>query len=225
MKKAIGYIRVSTDRQANEGVSLEAQRARIESWCKANDYELVAVEVDAGISGGSMKNRRGLQAAIDGIKRDMALVVYSLSRMARSTKDAINIGDTIKKKKGDLVSLTENLDTTTATGKMMFEMLAVLASFERNLIGERTKAALAQKKANGAVYTAVTPFGYQAIDGRLVAVEAEAKEVAKILSKRQAGHTFQSIADDLNTRGIKCKAGGSKWYPATVSYLINRQAA
>jgi len=224
MKKAIGYIRVSTEQQANEGVSLEAQKSRITVWCVANGYELVDVFVDAGISGGSMKNRHGLQTALDSIKRDMVLVVYSLSRLARSTKDAINISETISKKKGGLVSLTENLDSTTATGKMMFEMLAVLASFERNLIGERTRTALAQKKSKGEVYTAVTPFGYQAINGRLVAVEEEARVVANILKKRQAGKTLQAIADDLNSRGVKGKTGG-RWYPSTVNNMLKRQAA
>lgn len=224
MKQAIGYIRVSTDKQANEGVSLEAQRAKIEGWCVANDYELIAVEVDAGISGKNMKNRPGLQKALGNIKREMALVVYSLSRMARSTKDAISIGESLRKKKGDLVSLTERLDTTTATGQMMFEMLAVLASFERNLIGERVKAALAQKKATGKVYTAVTPFGYQAIEGRLVAVESEALVVADIIKKRQAGETLQAIADELNGKGISGKTGG-RWYPSTVRNLIQRKAA
>jgi site-specific DNA recombinase len=222
--KAIGYIRVSTERQAGEGVSLEAQTVKIENWCKANGYELVEVFTDAGISGKSMDKRQGLQKALASVKKDVALVVYSLSRLARSTKDAINIGESISKRKGYLVSLSENLDGTTATGKMMFQMLAVLAEFERNLVGERTQTALAQKKANGEVYTAITPFGYEAIEGRLVKVEAEAQVVTEIQRRRQAGETLQLIADGLNSQGIAGKIGG-KWYPSTVRNLIQRKAA
>ena len=120
MKQAIGYIRVSTEKQANEGVSLEAQEAKIVTWCKANGYELVKVYVDAGISGKRMDTRKELLAALASLKKGMALVSYSLSRLARSTKDALAIGEAVAKKKADMVSLTEQIDTTTAAGKMMF---------------------------------------------------------------------------------------------------------
>ena len=83
MKQAIGYIRVSTEKQANEGVSLEAQEAKIVSWCKANDYELVKVYVDAGISGKRMDTRKELLAALASLKKGMALVSYSLSESPR----------------------------------------------------------------------------------------------------------------------------------------------
>ena len=136
MKQAIGYIRVSTEKQANEGVSLEAQEAKIVTWCKANGYELVQVYVDAGISGKRMDTRKELLAALASLKKGMALVSYSLSRLARSTKDALAIGEAVAKKKADMVSLTEQIDTTTAAGKMMFQMLSVLAEFERNLVAE-----------------------------------------------------------------------------------------
>ena len=100
MKQAIGYIRVSTEKQANEGVSLEAQEARIVSWCKANDYELVKVYVDAGISGKRMDTRKELLAALASLKKGMALVSYSLSRLARSTKDALAIGEAVANDEG-----------------------------------------------------------------------------------------------------------------------------
>lgn len=223
MKQAIGYIRVSTERQADEGVSLDAQKAKITAWCAANDYELVDVQVDAGISGKSMGKRQGLQRALSSIKRDMALVVYSLSRLARSTKDTIAISEQLNKDGADLVSLSEKIDTTGAAGKMMFRMLAVLAEFERDVISERTTAALAYKKSNGEKYAPI-PFGYSEVEGRLVAVESEALVVAGILVQRQAGKTLVAIAEDLNNRGIEGKRGG-RWHASTVRYLIQRQAA
>ena len=114
MKQAIGYIRVSAEQQADEGVSLDAQRAKISAWCMVNDYELVDVQVDAGISGRRMKNRQGLQKALSQTKKGMALVVYSLSRMSRSVKDTLAISEQLDKVGADLVSLSEKIDTTGA---------------------------------------------------------------------------------------------------------------
>ncbi len=223
MKQAIGYVRVSTEQQASEGVSLEAQRAKIEHWCKANDYELVNVYVDAGISGKSMDKRPGLLDALKSLKKGMALVSYSLSRLARSTKDALSIGEAVAKKKADMVSLTEQIDTTTAAGKMMFQMLSVLAEFERNLVAERTTNALQHKKRTGQKYTNQTPYGFEAIEGRLVQVQQEAEIVAEIQASRTGGNTLQFIADDLNGRGIPTKTGKT-WQPATIHMLLKRSS-
>lgn len=221
MKQAVGYIRVSTEKQASEGVSLEAQQARIESWCAANGYELVRVHMDAGISGKRMDTRKELLAALASLKKGMALVSYSLSRLARSTKDAIAIGETVASKKADLVSLSEQIDTTTAAGKMMFQMMAVLAEFERNLVAERTTNALQHKKRTGQKYTNKTPYGFEAIDGRLIEVEQETKIVAEIQAARSSGSTLQAIADTLNGRGIPTKTG-KQWQPATIHLLLKR---
>ncbi len=223
MKQAIGYIRVSTEQQANEGVSLEAQKAKIAAWCVTNGYELVNVFVDAGISGKSMDKRPGLQDAMKSLKKGMALVSYSLSRLARSSKDALSIGETVAKRKADMVSLSEQIDTTTAAGKMMFQMLAVLAEFERNLVAERTTNALQHKKATNQKYTNITPYGFEAIEGRLVQVQAEAAVVAEIQAARASGNTLQSIADSLNGRGIPTKTGKT-WQPATIHLLMKRTA-
>jgi site-specific DNA recombinase len=221
--KAIGYIRVSTERQADEGVSLEAQKARIQSWCNANDCELIEVFVDAGISGKSMDKRPGLQQALAATGKGMALVVYSLSRLARSTTDTIAISKHLEKIDADLVSLSERIDTTGAAGKMLFRMMAVLNEFERDVISERTTAALAHKKAVGEKYAPV-PFGYSEIEGRLIAVESEALVVAEIMQQRSQGQTLQAIATDLNQRGISGKQGG-RWYPSTVKCILQRKAA
>ena len=100
-KKAVGYVRVSTTEQAREGVSLDAQRARIAAWCAANGYELMALHADEGVSGKRATNRPALQAALDAACASKgALVVYSLSRLARSTKDALSISDRLGKAGG-----------------------------------------------------------------------------------------------------------------------------
>jgi len=158
---AVGYTRVSTDGQATDGVSLEAQQARIRAWCEANAYVLVDIHVDAGLSGCRADNRPGLQEALTSAARHKAaLVVYSLSRLARSTKDAIAISERLAKNGANLVSLSERIDTTTAAGKMVFRMLAVLAEFERDQVAERTKGALAHLRNQGKRISGKIPYGY-----------------------------------------------------------------
>jgi site-specific DNA recombinase len=223
MKQAIGYCRVSTEKQAHEGVSLEAQNARIEAWCVATGYELAHVFVDAGVSGKRMDTRPELLKALASLKKGDVLVSYSLSRLARSTKDALTIGEMVAKKKADLVSLTEQIDTTTAAGKMMFQMLSVLAEFERNLVAERTSTALQHKKRSNQVYTNKTPYGFEAVDGNLVKVPKESKVVAEIHAARSGGSTLQSIADKLNKRRIPTKTG-KQWKPATIHLLLQRSS-
>ncbi|MBV8268612.1 MAG: recombinase family protein, partial [Planctomycetaceae bacterium] len=146
--RAWGYCRVSSAGQAVEGVSLDAQRARIEAWCAARGAILVDILVDAGISGYRKENRPGLKAALAAVcaggrgrGKGRVLVVYSLSRMARSSKDSFIISEMIDKAGADLVSLTENVDTTTAAGRMFFGVLAVMNQFERDLASERTRLA------------------------------------------------------------------------------------
>jgi len=218
MGKAIGYIRVSTAEQAAEGVSLEAQRAKLQAWALANDYELVQVYEDAGITGTSMDKRPALQAAIAATGKGMALVAYSISRIARSTRDMLEIADEIQRKGADLVSLTEKIDTTSAAGKMVFRMLAVLSEFERDVIAERTTAALAHKKAKREVYAAL-PLGYADDAGKLVPVDEELVVVAEIKDMREQGKTLREIADDLNSRGIVGKRGG-KYHASTIKAVL-----
>ena len=223
MQKVIGYIRVSTQGQADKGVSLEAQRAKIEAWCNLNDGELVAVFEDAGISGGGMAKRDGLQDALKATTKGMALVAYSISRLARNTRDMLDIAERLEKKGADLVSLSERIDSSAASGRMVFRMLAVLAEFERDQAKERTCMVVAHKKANGEAYCGA-PFGFDAIAGRLVAVKKESAIVADILKLRESGASLADIANSLNDKGIEGKRGG-KWFPSTVRYLIQRQAA
>ena len=105
----------------------------------------------------------------------------------------------------------------------MFQMLAVLAEFERNLVAERTTNALQHKKATNQKYCNQTPYGFEAIEGRLVEVKKEAKVVAEIQASRSSGKTLQSIADSLNRRGIPTKTN-KQWQPATIHLLLKRSA-
>lgn len=218
--KVIGYVRVSTESQAREGVSIEAQKAKIAQWCELNDAELVAIYEDAGLSGATMK-REGLAQAIKATGKGYVMCCYSISRIARSTKDMLTIADTLDKKGADLVSITEKIETNTASGRMVFRMLSVLQEYEREQVGERTAMALRHKKNTNKVY-GPTPMGFQRCGSDLVADEAEAQVVGYIVQQRQRGETFANIANTMNARGIVGKRGG-KWFPSTVRYIVQRQ--
>lgn len=221
--QTIGYIRVSTVRQAAEGVSLDAQRAKIEGWAVANDAPLVAVHVDAGLSGGKADNRPGLQKALHAAcKLKAALVVYSLSRLARSTKDAIAISERLHKAGADLVSLNEKIDTTSAAGKMVFRMLAVLAEFERDLISERTSAAMQHMRSQGKRVGAV-PYGFDLDpDGETLHENAiEQSAISMMRANRVDGLSLRAIAEALDKFGIKSKTG-KKWTAEVVRGILKR---
>ncbi len=225
-RKAIGYVRVSTGAQAQDGVSLDAQESRIRAWCQAHEYELISFHSDAGASGGRADNRPGLQAALKTVCRARgALVVYSLSRLARSTMDAITIAERLDNCGADLVSLSERIDTTSAAGRMIFRMLAVLAEFERDQVSERTKAALSFKRDRGERIGGV-PYGYRiAADG--VALEPNPTEqpaVELIVSLRKRGQTLEQIRDALRERGIPNRRGNLTWRLNTISDVAKRAA-
>lgn len=227
MKQVIGYVRCSTVGQATEGVSLEAQEARIKAWCAASGFDLAAIHVDAGISGGHAHNRPALQAALaDVTKRKGILCVYSLSRLARSTRDALEIAERLDKADADLASLSERIDSTSAAGKMIFRMLAVLAEFERDQVAERTKGAMAHLRAKGKRISGRIPYGFSlASDGEnLVSLPAEQEAIALMRRLRADGLTLAGIATALTERGIPSKMGAT-WTPATVGRILNREAA
>jgi site-specific DNA recombinase len=221
---AVGYCRVSTTVQAEEGVSLDAQRERIEAWCQAHGYELVAVHTDAGLSGKRADNRPGLQAALaDACRQKAALVVYSLSRLARSVPDAYSIAGRLDRVRASLVLLTESVDTTTAAGRMFFGMLAVLAAFERDLTAERTAAALAHKRAEGRRVSGLAPFGRRFEAGRVVADERELAVLARIRQMRSNGMSLRAIVDVLNADGVRAR--GARWHLRSIQLALASEAA
>ena len=221
--KTIGYIRVSTSGQAQDGVSLSAQEAKIRAWSELNGAEDVVIFTDAGLSGKRADNRPALQEALKTVGKGDALVVYSLSRLARSTKDTISIAETLDKRGADLVSLSEKIDTTTAAGKMVFRMLAVLSEFERDQVSERTRVALAHKRANGEKTGGDVPYGYRLKAGRLVSHESEQEAIALIRELRSKGHSLRRIAEELESQGYRTKTRRKHWNPKTVSTIIERE--
>ena len=223
--KAICYTRVSTTGQAEEGISMDAQAAKLRAWADLNGAESVTVFTDAGLSGKRADNRPGLQEALNAVGKGDALVVYSLSRLARSTKDTITIADALDKRGADLVSLSEKIDTTSASGKMVFRMLAVLSEFERDQVSERTRFALAHKRACGEKTGGDVPYGYRLDEGRLIPDAGEQKAVALIRRLHKAGNSLRQIARQLEARGYRTKTGQTHWHPQSVKQILERKAA
>jgi DNA invertase Pin-like site-specific DNA recombinase len=121
------------------------------------------------------------------------------------------------------VSLSEKIDTTTAAGKMVFRMLAVLSEFERDQVSERTRVALAHKRANGEKTGGDVPYGYRLKAGRLVSHESEQEAIALIRELRGKGHSLRRIAEELESQGYRTKTRRKHWNPKTVSVIIERE--
>lgn len=224
MIKAIGYIRVSTEEQAREGISLANQRNKIELYCRMNDFELLGVEADEGISAKNL-NRPGVKIILDMAKRKEidAIVIYSLSRMFRSTIDSLNTATMLDKKGIALHSISEKLDTQSAIGKFFFTLTASLAEMERNIISERTSDAMQSMKATGKS-TGVTPYGFRlAADG--IHIEPDEKEqevIGLILKLRGRCITYRGIAEELNEKGFRNRIG-NKWGLQNVYSIVKAE--
>lgn len=222
---AVGYVRVSTIRQASEGDSLPAQRDRLQAWATANGYAMAAVHADEGVSGARLGNRPGVQAAIDeACRRRCPLVVLSLSRLVRSTSDAISVGERLSEHGADLVSLSEQIDTTTASGRLVFKLLALLGEFERELVVERTVAVLGHLRDQGRRVSGHLPFGFRLGDDRKHLVEdpAEQAVIVDLRAWRDAGMSLRACAQRLQEAGIASKGGGRRWRPGTIAAILRR---
>lgn len=221
---AIAYCRVSTFEQRDEGASLDMQRERIAAWCAPNGYELDSSYVEV-MSGGRADNRPELQKAITAAcKLRGVLVVFSLSRLARSVKDTIAIAERLERSGANLVSLSERIDTTSALGKMVFRLLSTLNEFERDQLAERTANAMAHlRRANRRISSRI-PLGYDlSPDGNTLLINPEEQKiVARICAWRRRGMTMDAIAESLHRTGTPTKAGG-RWHASTIRGILGRQ--
>jgi DNA invertase Pin-like site-specific DNA recombinase len=209
--QVIGYARVSTDEQAMSGAGLQAQRRAIEAECKRRGWQLVKVIEDAGYSAKDMR-RPGVQEALRVLESGeaTALVVAKLDRLSRSMIDFAAVMAKAQKQHWALVALDVAVDSSTPAGEAMVHMLATFAQFERRLIAERTREALAAKKASG-VRLGRPPTVPKAV-------------VRRIQRQRAKGESLRAIADSLNRDAVPTAQGGRAWYAATVRHVLLRTA-
>ena len=223
--RVIGYVRVSTEEQASGGVSLAAQEAKVRAYAALHDLELIDVIVDAGESGKSLK-RPGLIRALDALKRGDAagLVVAKLDRLSRSVGDwnALIDGYFGERAGSTLMSVADSIDTRTAAGRLVLNVLMSVAQWERETIAERTTDALRFKKSKGERVGQI-PFGWSvAADGvRLIEEPGEQAAIATMAGLRNGGMTCGKVAAEMNRLGIVAKSGG-KWHEKAVRRVLAR---
>jgi DNA invertase Pin-like site-specific DNA recombinase len=198
---------VSSEEQADSRAGLDAQRAAIEAECRRRDWQILEVIEDAGYSAKDLK-RPGVHAALEALESGWAdaLVVAKLDRLSRSMLDFTALMAKAQKQSWALVALDCAVDTTTPAGEAMAHVLATFAQFERRLIAERTKAALAVKKAQGVRL------------GRPASIPGELAK--RIIRMRERGLTLQAICDTLNDERLPTPRGGACWRPTSLRAVL-----
>lgn len=201
------YVRVSTEEQAKHGYSIAAQEEVLTNYCKALGYEIYKIYKDEGISAKEMKNRPSLQELLKDAeqKKFAAIFIYKLDRFSRSLKDLILTIDKIKSWGIDFVSLQDRIETTSASGKLMFHIISAFAEFERNVIGERTKFGM-DKKARGGGFVSKAPLGYKFVNKELLQNIEKVEEVKQIFNEFiNSNISLTKLAKNHNmtTTGIK----------------------
>jgi DNA invertase Pin-like site-specific DNA recombinase len=227
--RAVGYVRVSTEQQAQEGVSLDAQRTRIEAHCVSQEITLVDLITDDGYSAASLK-RPGLQAALRMLSEGKAdaIVVLKLDRLTRSVKDLGDLCDTYFREALPfyLLSVCDAIDTRSAGGKLILNVLMSVAQWEREAISERTQEAMAELKRQG-VSIGGAPYGWrysQDVDsaGRryLVEVPAEQTGIRRVCELYDADVPMKGICAMLDREQIPTR--GPKWHKFTLYRVLKR---
>lgn len=225
--KVICYIRVSTTDQADHGVSLEAQRAKLQTYAALYDLEIVNVFEDAGESAKSLE-RPGLQLALESLRTGAAdgLLIPKLDRLTRNVGDWQRLIDEFFGEKAgkQLFSVADSIDTRTAAGRLVLNVLLSVAQWEREIIAERTKEAIQHKIRNGQRVGRIR-FGFDlASDGKsLVPNPAEQDTLDLMNHLKGQGYTLRAIANELQSRGIPTK-DGKPWVYSTIGRILNRAA-
>ena len=205
--RVLGYVRVSTSEQADSGAGVAAQRAAITAEADRRAWNVEFVE-DAGYSAKNMR-RPGIREALGMLRRGEAdvLCVSRLDRLSRSMLDFASLMATAQRERWSIVALDLGVDTTTPEGEMMAHVRATFAQYERRLIAQRTREALAARKA----------AGVRLGRARLVspAVEQRAREL------RASGLTQRQVGEALATEGFPGPTGGA-WHPSTLHRMLTR---
>jgi site-specific DNA recombinase len=220
--RTVAYLRVSTQEQAREGISLDNQREKVRAYCALHDLELVEVIEDQGQSAKDLK-RPGMQRLMGLItdRKVDAAVVYKLDRLSRRVIDTLSLIEMMAKYDVAFHSLNEKIDTGTAMGRFFLNITASLAQMERDLISERTKDALQHLVRNGQ-RAGQLPYGYRlGEDGKtLVPLKSEQRAISRMVQLRNEGLSFRYICRILDAEGFS--PTGKVWHPQTVRRALKR---
>ncbi len=226
-REAVGYVRVSTTRQAVDGNSLDQQEARIIAFCEAHGYAKPEIFSDEGISAKKASNRPGLQEAIArACANKGVLVVTRFDRFARNLREGITLSERLDRCGANLVSITDSIDTTTANGRAFFAIVGVFSTLERETTGERMRDFIEAKREKGERYTKITPFGFRLVERngseRYEKDPKQQRVIRRMLGYREKGWGFSRIATHLNESGVS-PPQGKAWYPMTVKRVLERE--
>lgn len=221
--KAVLYSRYSPRPGTSESCEVQLERCRM--YCGAHDLKIIAEHKDERLSGGTI-HRPGLTAAVDACcEKRAALVVLSLSRFARSTKDAILTVERLAKAHADFISVSENIDTTTPHGRFMFTLTAAIAELEREQIAERTSVAMHVHQSKGRRMSRYAPYGWK-IDPndkkRMIPNPDEEQAIKHVLELHTDGFGHQKISNFLNEQNVPYR-GGKPWYREAVRRVVRRE--
>jgi site-specific DNA recombinase len=225
LKEAVIYARFSPRPGGAKCESIEKQLDYARRFCALNDYSILAECADRAISGATRARPGLVQALRLACDAKASLVVYSLSRMARNTRDALEIADQLRSAGADMASVKENIDTRSPMGRFIFTLLASLAELERQQISARTSDAIKYRIASGLKQGGSPPYGY-GIDPfdpkheRLILDPREQRVIREIMAMTESGMTPCGICKALNA--AKTPARGKKWHHRTVQKIIHR---
>lgn len=223
--RVIGYVRVSTEEQAQSGNGLGVQSQGIRSYCRANGLRLVGIYSDEGISGSNgLDTRRGLAEALARIERGEAggLVVHKLDRLARDLILQETTIQSLRATGATVLSVTEpDTDSDDPTRVLMRQMMGAFAQYERTLIRGRMMAGKAAKVAAGGYGGGRPAYGLMAANGELVANPAESDIVEIVTAGRRDGESYRTIAATLTRSGQTTRSGG-EWNPNQIRRIAQR---
>lgn len=226
-RAVVGYVRVSTDEQATNGLGLQAQEERVRAYASALGLPLTEVVRDDGWSGASL-DRPGLRSILERIEAGEVgvVVVAKIDRLSRSLRNLLTmLEEDFEPHRAAMVSVAEAFDTSTAAGRMFLQMLGSFAEFEKNTIVERTMGGKRQKAARGGYAGGKPPLGYRAQhgSGALVVDEDGAATVRRAFALEAEGLSRRAIAERLNAEGCTT-AEGKPFTHVQVGRVLERRA-
>lgn len=216
MIRAVAYVRVSTEEQANEGVSLEAQEVKVRAYCALRGLELVELVIDAGVSAGKgLNTREGGARVLDLVKgrKVEAVVAMKLDRLFRDASDCLSVTAAWDKASVSLHLVDmggQAVDTSSAMGRFFLTIMAGAAEMERNQIRERTRMAMAHKRSKHELVGAV-PYGLRVADDGVTLVEVAAEQcvIVEARALRSAGLSLRAVAAELDRKSLHARNGGA----------------
>ncbi len=223
-----GYVRVSTDEQAELGYGIQTQRARIESYAQALGLDLQEIITDDGYSGATLQ-RPGLEKLLQKVEAGEVegVIIFKLDRLSRSLRNLLNIySESFEGHDVALISVSEQFDTSSASGRMFFQMLGSFSEFERAVITERMTEGRKQKAQKGGYAGGRPPMGYKVSSaGKVLEMDQKQAETVKHilqLKEKNPSHTLQTLANIINKEGHRT-AQGKRFHSMQIKRILDRK--